>query len=64
MNRALAGAGGSFLIAAKRAARLYFGVCVVPADVAGRRKQFQANPRLVPVGPDFIGVTQKIRRIK
>jgi outer membrane protein len=28
---------------------------VVPADGAGRRKQVQANQRLVPVGLDFIG---------
>ena len=28
---------------------------MVPADGAGKRKQFQANQRLVPVGLDFIG---------
>jgi hypothetical protein len=53
-----------FLIAAARAARLYFEVCVVPADGAGKRKQFQANQRLVPVGLDFIGTNQKQGEIK
>jgi outer membrane protein len=37
---------------------------VVLADRAGRRKQVQTNQRLVPVGLDGIGITQKTRRNK
>lgn len=38
---------------------LYFGVCVVPADDAGKRNQVQANQRLAPVGLDVIVTIQK-----
>jgi outer membrane protein len=48
---------GWFLIAAEPVARLYFEFCVVSSKRADRPKQFQANPGLVPVALEDVGIT-------
>lgn len=45
---AAAAVAAPFLIAAERAARLYFWVCAVPANGVGNPKKFQANPEIGP----------------